>query len=182
MEDQEIISLYWARSDRALTETANKYGGWCLSIARRIVCTYEDAEECVQDTWLHAWNAIPPARPERLKAFLGRITRNLSLDRLRLESREKRGGGEAQLCFEELEACLAGTEEAVDRMALQQALNRFLGDCPKTSRIIFLKRYWYFQSVAEIADALGMSQSKIKMTLLRTRNALKDRLQAEGLW
>ena len=182
MEDKEIVSLYWARSDRALTETAAKYGSYCLCVARRIVPCYEDAEECVQDTWLHAWNAIPPARPDRLRAFLGRITRNLSLDRLRLESREMRGGGEAQLCFEEQESVLADApEEAADALALRQALDRFLESLPKISRIIFLRRYWYFQSVAEIAADLGMGESRVKMTLLRTRNRLKQALEQEDL-
>ena len=182
MEDKEIVSLYWARSDRALTETAAKYGSYCLSISRRIVPCHEDAEECVQDTWLQAWNGIPPARPERLKAFLGRITRNLSLDRLRLQSREKRGGGEVQLCFEELEGMLSdGQESIADTLALREALNGFLASLPKQTRVIFLRRYWYFQSVKEIAADLGLRESKVKMTLLRTRNRLQQALEQEEL-
>ena len=182
MEDSEIISLFFSRSERAIAETASKYGTWCYRIARRIVACPEDAEECVQDTYLQVWDAIPPARPERFRAFLGRITRNLALDRLRFDTRQKRGGQEISLCYEELDGLLSGRQDSLgDQLALRQALEGFLSGLSPKARLIFLRRYWYFQPIQEIASSLHASQSSIKMTLLRTRNALKIHLEQEGL-
>ena len=183
MEDREIVSLYFARSEQAIAESDRKYGRYCGAIAQRIVAFREDAEECVQDTWLRAWDVIPPEQPARLGVFLGRITRNLALDRVRFLGRDKRGGSGAQLAYEELEAVLAGddAEKLVDALALRQSLGRFLAGLPKRQRVIFLRRYWYFQPVKEIATDLGLGESLVKMTLLRTRNALKKQLEAEEL-
>ena len=183
MEDQEIVSLYFARSQRAIAATDEKYGPYCGAIAARIVASREDAEECVQDTWLRAWTTIPPARPKHLAAYLGKITRNLALDRVRFRARDKRGGAQLEPAYEELEAVLSGTdpEGLVDAIALRQALNAFLTGLPKQQRVIFLRRYWYFQSVKEIAADLGLGESRVKMTLLRARAALKQQLEAEEL-
>lgn len=183
MEDQQIVALYLARSERAITESAAKYGGLCFSVARRIVPSHEDAEECVQDAYLRAWEAIPPAKPELLGAFLSRITRNLALDRVRFEARKKRGGAAGPLrCCEELEGVLAGGGDAIaDRLALRQALDAFLSSLPQKNRIVFLRRYWYFQSVQEIAASLGLSRSSVKNMLLRARKALRKLLEQEGL-
>lgn len=177
MEDKQIIELFFARSEEAVRETAKKYGDYCRTIAGRILSNAADAEECVSDTWLRAWNAIPPNRPERLGAFLGRITRNLSLDRLRAEKRQ---------CpiREELGECLTQgdpTGAMVDRVVLTAVLDRFLAGLPPKKRKLFLGRYWYFATVEELARDLGMSESSVKMTLLRLRRELKKLLQQEGI-
>ena len=183
MEDREIVSLYFARSEQAIAESDRKYGRYCGAIAQRIVAFREDAEECVQDTWLRAWDVIPPERPARLGVFLGRITRNLALDRVRFLSRDKRGGSGAQPAYEELEAVLSGddAEKLVDALALRQALGRFLAGLPKRQRVIFLRRYWYFQPVKEIAARYDFTQGKVKSMLLRTRRKLGKFLKEEGL-
>lgn len=177
MEDKEIIELYFARSEEAIGETARKYGAYCRTIAGRMLPNAADAEECVSDTWLRAWGAIPPARPERLGAFLGRITRNLALDRLRAEKRQ---------CpiREELGECLTAgdpTGAMVDRVVLTAALDRFLAELPPKKRKLFLQRYWYFSTVEELARDFGMSESGVKMTLLRLRRELKEKLKREGI-
>ena len=181
MDDRAIVELFWARSERAVAEAEAKYGGLCFSVAQRIVPTREDAEECVQDALVHAWEAIPPQRPERLGAFLAKITRNLALDRVRLEAREKRGGRELILAYEELEAVLSDGGSLADELALRQVLQSFLGALPQKTRAIFLRRYWYFQPIREIAKELSVSESRVKMTLLRTRNALREHLKQEEL-
>lgn len=177
MEDKEIIELYFARSEEAIGETARKYGAYCRTIAGRILPNAADAEECVSDTWLRAWGAIPPARPERLGAFLGRITRNLALDRLRAEKRQ---------CpiREELGECLTAgdpTEAMMERVVLTAALDRFLAGLPPKKRKLFLRRYWYFSPVEDLARDFGMSESGVKMALLRLRRELKEKLKQEGI-
>lgn len=184
MEDSRIVALYWQRSEGAITETAKKYGGYCTAIARGVLNDPQDAEECVNDTWLRAWNAMPPKRPERLAAFLGKITRNLSIDRLLHRSAQKRGGGEVQLALDELQDCLpgAGTVEAEsDNRALAAALNSFLASLPQTTRILFLRRYWYLMPVNAIAAQMGMNENTAASTLRRTRIALKSYLEQEGI-
>ncbi|MBE6949821.1 MAG: sigma-70 family RNA polymerase sigma factor [Ruminococcaceae bacterium] len=175
MEDGKIIELYFDRSESAIAETERKYGRYCRAIAGRILSNDADAEECVSDTWLRAWNAMPPNRPERLGAYLGRITRNLALDRLRADK------GAVQ---EELGECLSAgdpTAAMVDRVVLTEALNRFLAGLPAKRRKLFLRRYWYFSTVEELARDFGMSQSNVKMTLLRLRRELKEQLNQEGI-
>jgi len=177
MEDKEIIGLYFARSEQAIEESVKKYGGYCRTIAGRILPNAADAEECVSDTWLRAWGSIPPNRPGRLGAFLGRITRNLALDRLRAEKRQ---------CpiREELDECLTAgdpTAGMVDRVVLTAALDRFLAGLPPKKRKLFLQRYWYFSTVEELARSFGMTESSVKMTLLRLRRELKTLLQQEGI-
>ena len=176
MDDKQIIELYFARSEAAIGESEKKYGVYCRTIAGNILTNRADAEECVSDTWLRAWDSIPPTRPERLGAFLGRITRNLALDRLRAEKRK---------CpiREELGECLPQgdpTASMVDRVVLTQVLDRFLEGLPPKKRRLFLRRYWYFASVQELARDFGMSQSSVKMTLLRLRRELKEQLKQEG--
>ena len=177
MDDKQIIELYFARSEAAIGESEKKYGVYCRTIAGNILTNRADAEECVSDTWLRAWDSIPPTRPERLGAFLGRITRNLALDRLRAEKRK---------CpiREELGECLTQgdpTASMVDRVVLTQVLDRFLEGLPPKKRRLFLRRYWYFASVQELARDFGMSQSSVKMTLLRLRRELKEQLEQEGI-
>ena len=177
MEDKQIIELYFARSEEAIGESAKKYGGCCRTIAGHILPNAAAAEECVSDTWLRAWGAIPPNRPERLGAFLGKITRNLALDRLRMEKRR---------CpiREELAECLTAgdpTGAMTDRVVLTAALDRFLAGLPPKKRKLFLRRYWYFATVEELTRDFGMSESGVKMTLLRLRRELKEQLKQEGI-
>ena len=183
-DDQKIIELYVGRSEQALSETAGKYGRYCLSIAYGILQSHEDAQECVSDAYLTAWNAIPPRRPADLGTYLGRITRNLSIDRLRSRSREKRGGGEVPLALEELEEVVAGSDspenEAV-RKELTAALNRFLAQLPETERALFVSRYWFLAPVAELSKKFGFSESKTASILHRTRGRLRRFLIEEGL-
>ena len=175
MDDKQIIALYFARSEEAIGESEKKYGAYCRTIAGNILPIRADVEECVSDTWLRAWGAIPPNRPERLGAFLGRITRNLALDRLRSNK------GTVQ---EELSECLTlgdPTAGMVDRVVLTAALDRFLAGLPQKKRKLFLRRYWYFSTVEELARDFGMSESGVKMTLLRLRRELRAQLKQEGI-
>ena len=184
MEDNQIIDLYWVRSEKAISETADKYGRYCYSIAFNILRSREDSEECVNDTYLNAWNAMPDQRPDRLSAFLGRITRNLSLKRWEKETAEKRGAGQVPLALEELQECIPASDSAdpaADDRALTAVLNCFLASMPTEKRIIFMRRYWYLSPVAEIASDLAISESKVKMSLLRSRNELKEYLEKEGV-
>lgn len=184
MDDRQIIALFNERSEAALSETAKKYGRYCCTIAYNILYNEEDSEECVNDTWLRAWEAIPPQCPERLSAFLGKITRNLALNRYKHNTREKRGGGQIILVLEELTECIPGTgstEEAVEEALLVEVLNGFLAELPTDKRKIFLRRYWYLSSVKEIAEDFGLSESNVKMTLHRLRSKLKSVLEKEGI-
>lgn len=184
MDEKQIIELYWARSEQAITETDKKYGRLCYGIAFRILDSREDSEECVSDTYLRTWNAIPPCRPNKLAAFLARITRNLALNRYARYSAEKRGGGEVPLALEELAECIPA-QNLVERNAeegfLKDALNRFLGGLQPETRKIFLRRYWNLSSVSEIAQCYGISESKVKTSLFRTRGKLRSFLQKEGI-
>lgn len=182
MEDQKIIELFWQRSELAVEQTAEKYGNYCHQIAWRVLYSQEDSEECVNDTWLRAWDAIPPQKPGKLSAFLGRITRNLALNRRERMQTEKRGGGQVHLALQELGECLLDRSgDPCDRILLTQLLNRFLSGLKPRSRNIFLRRYWFFCSVKEIAEFYSVSESRVKMTLLRTREQLKALLQKEDI-
>ena len=184
MDDKQIIELYHERSEDAISETANKYGKYCYSIAYHVLYNVEDSEECVNDTYLRTWEAIPPQYPNNLSAFLGKITRNLALNRYKYYVREKRGNGQTTLVLDELQECVpttSSTEQAVEEKLLVEVLNRFLYNLPKEKRILFLRRYWYMHSIQEIAEDFGYSESKVKMTLLRIRNKLKQVLEKEGV-
>ena len=184
MEDNQIIDLYFARSEAAIAQTAAKYGNYCYRIADNILSSREDAQECVNDTYLAAWNAMPPKRPGILSAFLGKITRNISLDRWKRRSAQKRGGGEAALSLEELDECLTGgqsPEREVERRELLRAINRFLDTLPETQRNIFVCRYWYLDSIEDISARFGDSQSKVTTVLFRLRKKLAAHLEKEGL-
>lgn len=184
MDDKGIVDLYWCRSETAIVETDRKYGGYCYSIAYNVLANREDSEESVNDTYLAAWNALPPHRPAILSAFLGKITRRLSINRWKNRSAEKRGGGEIVLALEELEECVAGgvtVEQAYDRKETAGAVNRFLSTLPDTDRDIFLRRYWCMDSIADIAENFGFSQSKVTSQLHRTRQKLRKQLEKEGL-
>ena len=184
MEDEKIIELYWQRDEEALRQTNQKYGSFCYYIAHNILKDDEDSKECVNDTWFKTWTVIPPKRPEYFQAFLGKITRNLSLDRYRKNHASKRGGGSMDVIYEELKECIADRtcEEArTDTIVITDALGKFLKEISKDARIIFVRRYWYADSVAQIAERFGMSESKVKSSLMRSRNRLKAFLEKEGI-
>ena len=183
MDDDRIVALYWSRSEAAITETAAKYGSYLRSISFSILGSREDAQECVNDTYHDAWNAMPPHRPSVLSAFLGKITRRISIDRWRKRNAEKRGGGELPLALEELEECVSGSgsvEDEVQRKELEQLLDRFLDALPVTERRVFLRRYWYLDSVQSIARQFGFSRIKTASMLHRTRAKLRALLEKEG--
>ncbi len=181
MDDTKIIALYWQRSETAITHTAKKYGKFCYCIAYNILSDHQHSEECVSDTYIKTWESIPPQRPQKFMAFLGKITRNLALNRYQYERAQKRSG--ATVPIEELENCLSGCdgEEILDRIALRDVLNDFLDELSLTDRKLFLRRYWYFSEIREIASGLAMTDGQVKMRLHRMRESLRKRLEQEGL-
>lgn len=184
MDDNAILDLYWARSENAISETATKYGAYCYTIAFNILSNREDSEESVSDTYLAAWNTIPPRRPSYFSAFLGKMTRYISLDRWKQRSRLKRGGGELPLCLDELEGCVSGEGSLDDTLMKKETLasiNRFMEHLPEMERKVFLCRYWYADPVADIARRFGFTQSKVTAMLHRTREKLRRQLSKEGL-
>ena len=183
MEDARIVELYWERDEAAIAESSAKYGGYCYQIAFRILALREDAEECVGDTWLRAWEAMPPSRPGRLYTFLGKITRNLSLDRWRALRAQKRWQGQAELALTELGDCLpasGGVEQEVEAAALAESLNRFLESLPQEKRVLFVRRYWYLCSVEELAAWSGRRRGTVSAALFRLRQDLREHLEREG--
>ena len=184
LEDSVILELFWNRSENAVSETSAKYGKYCTGISMQILHSEPDAEECVNDTWLHAWNSIPPSRPSILKAYLGRITRNLSLDRYKLLTAQKRGMGQVELALSELEGCVPAQtdmEQIADEMVLVDAIEAFLRSQARTDRNIFIGRYWYLYSIRDLAGAYHMSESKVMSLLHRMRSKLKLHLEKEGI-
>lgn len=184
MKDEQIIALFFQRDETALTETERQYHAYCGKIAFQILQNPEDADEALNDTWLAAWNSIPPNRPERLQTFLGRLTRNIALKQLRSSRAIKRGAGAAETVLDEVASWLRAeqdTESEADARMLAEAINRFLDRLPETDCQVFVRRYWYFQPVAEIADACGCSESKVKSMLYRTRKKLYTALEKEAL-
>ncbi len=182
MEDYRIVDLYWARSESAIGETEKKYGRMLWSLSYSLLSSREDAEECVNDTYLGAWNAMPNARPALLGPFLSKITRRISIDRWRHEHRQKRGGLEEPL--EELEECIpdgGSVEKEYQNGLLAKELNFFLATLNEEQRALFLRRYFYSQSIPEIAAATGVGESKIKVTLHRLRERLRKRLKEGDL-
>ncbi len=183
MEDSKIIELYFERSEQAIPETAKKYGAYCKTVAKNILGSEEDAEECLNDTYFAAWNSIPPAVPEKLVLFLGKITRNLSLNRYRKDKTEKRGGKETSAVFEEMEEVVSGNddiEKNFERREVLSAVNEFLGTLPEEKRSIFICRYWYFDSIEDIAKRFGRKESGIYSELERTRKKLRKYLSERG--
>ena len=165
MEDETILDLYFAREERAIAETGKKYGGYCRSIAFNILRSHEDTEECVSDTWLHTWNAIPPTRPGCLRAFVGRITRNLSFTRWEAARAQKRGGGQTEILLSELADCLPGGERVDARL----------------DRQLFVRRYYYGDSVRRLSGLFGLTENTVKSRLFRLRAGLRDALLKEGI-
>lgn len=185
MDDSQIIQLYFQHSEEALSQTAAKYGNYCFSIARNILASQEDAKEVVNDTYMAAWNAIPPHKPVSFPAFLGKITRRISINRYLALRTAKRSNGEAELALEELSACTpspSDIEAELEAGELSRILNRFVRGLPETERQIFVLRYWYVESIREIAVRFGFSQSKVKSMLHRSRCKLKQTLTQEGIF
>ncbi len=183
MEDSRIVQLYWDRNEQAIPATSEKYGNYCAPIARNILGNSEDTEECVNDTYLHAWNAMPPHRPAVLSTFLGKITRNLSFNRYQHNTAQKRGGGETMVVLDELAEIVSDTErveQVVDRRELVRAMNGFLGRLPSGKRSIFICRYWYFDSISDIALRFGKTENHISVILNRLRKKLHDYLCERG--
>lgn len=181
MDDEKIIEMFFARNELALNETEQKYGRYCFAVSYRILNSNEDSEECVNDTWLAAWNAIPPKKPESLRGFLARICRNISLDRLDFLKADKRNQNVTE-AFEELEAFLSGGEENIpEEMFMREAVNRFLASLDRKTRIIFMRRYWYFCSIPEIAEGMGISENSVRVTLHRTKLKMKSFFEKEGI-
>lgn len=185
MDDELILELYFARDQEAVRETEQKYGDYCHRISQRILGSRNDAEECVNDTWLQAWNAIPPQRPQCFPAFLGRITRNLSLDRWEHRQAKKRGGGQTEVLLSELRDCLPsrdGPERYLEQRELGDLLNRWLVQQPQKNRVAFVRRYWYADTLAETAERIGCTTGAAKALLHRMRHSLRTHLEKEGVW
>ena len=183
MDDNQILALYFNRMPEAIEATSRKYGTYCYSISYNILGNKQDAEECVNDTYLSVWERIPPVRPTCFSVFLGKITRNISISRWRSGQTIKRGKGQISIAIDELDYCLSSgfsLEEHYINSELKSLLNEFLGGLKDTERRVFLCRYWYLDSVSDIADQFGFSQSKTKSMLLRTRNKLKRYLLEKG--
>ena len=182
MDDREIIGLFFDRDETALREISRKYGTYCKTIARNILNNTEDADECVNDTYMRAWESIPPKKPPVLSAYLGRITRNLALNRIRFFKSEKRGGG-GELSFDELDEFVSGeysVEVETERKEFIAAINRFLEKLPARQRQLFVERYWGCFNLAELAARHGMSQSGVSENLAGTRKKLKKYLSKRG--
>jgi len=183
MDDLQIVELYHNRSEIAVAITEEKYGSYCRKIAHNILLSNEDAEECVNDAYMAAWNSIPPHKPENLKTFLGKLTRNISISRWRAIRAQKNGGGEMFIAFDELTDCAAAfgsVEQIVESKELVDAYILFLDTLPTSHRRAFLLRYWYVEPISSIAERLGFSEGKVKSILHRTRKKLQNHLKKEG--
>ena len=185
MEDSQIVDLFWERDEAALAETESKYGNYCRTIANNILHNEQDAQECMNDVYLRTWNAIPPARPAKLRAYLAKVTRRLALNRWRDASADKRGGGNIDASLSELEECIpsnVNVDEAINAHEVTAVLNAFLRTLSKDELHVFIRRYWFFDSIGDISKRYGFGTSKVKMMLKRTRDKLAARLRKEGVW
>ena len=183
MDDQAIVALFWARDERAIEELSRKYSVYCRSIARNILKDSADAEECVNDTWLSTWNSLPPRKPALLSAYVAAITRNLSLSRYRADHAAKRGGRSLAFSYEELQESVpdsCSAEDAVSARELGTLLDQFLRSLPDRDCCLFLRRYWYYDTITQIAHRYGMTEGTVKTRLHRIRKKLKLYLEQEG--
>jgi len=183
VDDPAIVALYFARDQRAIAETADKYGGYCHTLAYRILSQKEDAEECVNDTWHRAWQHIPPDRPQSLKAYLGRIVRNLAISRYRRHRAKKRYDG-IETLLSELSDCIPAAEtveRAVEQRELTDLLTGWLISLPADDRALFVRRYWHGEAVKDLAAAAGRTPAQLSQKLLRLRRALRGELEAKGV-
>ncbi|MBQ7131914.1 MAG: RNA polymerase sigma factor [Oscillospiraceae bacterium] len=181
MKDDEIIKLYFDRCESAIAESDEKYGLYCVKIADNILGDRRDSEECVSDTWVKAWNTIPPQKPAKLSLFFGAITRNLAIDRYRKRKAEKYGAGQIAVCLDELNECIGANGNFADELDLKETLDGFLYALKDEPRRIFMLRYWYMYPIKQIATMCSISEGAVKMSLQRTRNALKKHLEKEGV-
>lgn len=184
MNDEQIIKLYMERSEKAIGETYDKYSAYCYSVSFNILKNSEDAEECVNDTFQRAWESIPPNNPKNFKAFLGKIARNISLNKLKYNNTQKRGSGNIDVLLSELEECVIdkfNVEAEVCGKELSRMINDFLAALPIDKRKIFVRRYWYMSSAKEISEQYDISEEKVKSTLFRIRKQLKSYLEKEGM-
>ena len=185
MEDSRIIEFYWQRNPAAISETNDKYGSYCFTIANNILHNREDSEECINDTWLHAWNAIPPQKPDKLRIFLAKITRNLSFNRFNARTATKRGSGEIALVLDELAECLVSETDVENTYAakeLGQCIRRFVKKLPERDGNIFVRRYFFTEPIAVIAERYGLNKNNVMVILSRTRKNLKTELIKEGFF
>ena len=183
MNDSQIVNMYWERNEKAVEETQKKYGSFCYSVAYSILCNEEDAKESVNDTYLDAWNSIPPHKPSVLSAFLGKITRRISIDKWRNKNAARRGGGQITDTLDELAECIPdsnGVEKQLEEKALNETINSFIKSLPKKEQKIFICRYWYLDSIKSISEQFGFSQSKVTSMLFRIREKLRKILMEEG--
>ena len=184
MDDEDIIALYWRRDENALRATSEKYGRLCCSIAGNILSDREDVSECVNDAYYAVWNSIPEARPAHFQAYLAKITRNIALNRFRSLHAEKRRGCAAEIPIDELAECVSGgqsPEDEAEARRIEQLINRFLWSQEEYKRVIFVRRYWYMDSLQRLSDRTGFSQGKIKSILFRMRQKLREYLESEGV-
>ncbi len=185
MEDQRIVELYWQRNETALKISEDRYTAYCFQIAYNILGNVEDAKESVNDVWFAAWRSIPPHRPKVLQSFLGKLTRNISLKKRRYQYAQKRGGGELSLVYNELDDIIPArnnVEDEVETMGLSRCIDQFLDTLPAVEQRVFLKRYWYFESIHTIAKQFHFSDAKVKSMLHRIRKKLADTLQKEEFY
>ena len=182
MDDRSIIALYWERDESAIAKTAEKYGKYLYTVSKNIVSVHEDAEECVQDTYKSTWDTIPPNKPDIFKAFLTKLTRRISISRVRYLSADKRSG--YNMVFDELENSLAdfSLDEHIEKAEISRVLNAFVGSLRQNDREVFVLRYFYFESVRDIANRFGASENKIKSQLFRLRKKLAENLKKEGIF
>ena len=183
MEDNQIIELYWSRNENAIKETDHKYGNYCFAVADNILHNREDAEECINDTWLHAWNAIPPQKPARLRIFLTKITRNLSFNRFNARTAQKRGGSEINLVLDELAECIASESDVENEYAakeLSESIRKFVRSLSERDGNVFIRRYFFTEPVKIIAQSYSLTENNVCVMLRRTRKKLKAYLIKEG--
>lgn len=183
MDDDKIVQLYWDRKEQAIAESSKKYGAYCSTIAHNILFNRADAEECVNDTWLHAWLAMPPHKPSVLSTFLGKITRNLSFDLYKKNHRKKRGGTNIDLVLDELAECVSGSDDPEkhwQEKELKEEINQFLSSLPEEKRYMFILRYWYADSISDIAGRFQISENHVSVTLNRIRKKLRLHLVERG--
>ena len=181
MEDAQIIALFFQRSEQALRALQEKYSGLCRSIVSKILPDARDVDECISDTYLRVWRSIPPQHPDRLDSYIARVARNAALDRHDYNRASLRNSA-LPLAYEELAYALPSRDEAVDAMAFRTFLNQFLRSQKKDARIMFIRRYWYGDSVQQIAAAFGCGEEKVKSSLFRTRNKLRNAMLKEGIY
>ena len=182
MEDKKIVALYWERNESAISESEAKYGKYCYSVAYNVLRSHEDSEECLDDTWVGAWRAMPPERPSKLSSFLARITRNIAIDRYRRYSAKKRSA-EVDMAIDEFWECIPSEDAPIDEvLGLREAINGALASLEPKARVIFMRRYWYSMSIKDIAESMHISETHVSVVLHRTRSKFKEYLTKEGIF